>query len=206
MWKSHKQKIVSRASTHAEYYALADCVEEVLPLIGVLCDLGVEIRDPVKIYEDNSGAIALSKTTTTSVVECAYFGARLIGLFFRTPILLLLRFDPCSSYRLLIGFTIWISLFSKMASQRRYCVPNCNVTRADKIPMQSFPNPDIHPNRFRTWLPLAPPFSKKKKKKFLSGTRTLSPHAVPTLHLPGFGAPRSVLTDVTNRMDIDQGI
>ncbi|RVE45099.1 hypothetical protein evm_010208 [Chilo suppressalis] len=42
-----------------------------------------------------------------------------------------------------------------MASQRRYCVPNCNVTRADKIPMQSFPNPDIHPDRFRTWLPLS---------------------------------------------------
>ncbi|RVE45119.1 hypothetical protein evm_010228 [Chilo suppressalis] len=81
-----------------------------------------------------------------------------------------------------------------MASQRRCCVPNCNVTRADKIPMHSFPNPDIHPDRFRTWLPL-----------------TLSPHAVPTgvvptLHLPGFGAPRSVLTDVTNRMNIDQEI
>ncbi|RVE48273.1 hypothetical protein evm_007024 [Chilo suppressalis] len=42
--------------------------------------------------------------------------------------------------------------------------------------------------------------------KFLTWTRTLSPYAVPTLHLPGFGAPRSVLTDVTNRMDIDQGI
>ncbi|RVE54854.1 hypothetical protein evm_000621 [Chilo suppressalis] len=76
-----------------------------------------------------------------------------------------------------------------MASQRRCCVPNCNVTRADKIQMHSFPNPDIHPDRLRTWLPL-----------------TLSPHAVPTLNLPGFGTPRNVLTDVTNRMDIDQGI
>ncbi|RVE43994.1 hypothetical protein evm_011349 [Chilo suppressalis] len=40
--------------------------------------------------------------------------------------------------------------------------------------------------------------------KFLTWTRTLSPHAVPTLL--GFGAPRSVLTDVTNRMNIDQEI
>ncbi|RVE45584.1 hypothetical protein evm_009781 [Chilo suppressalis] len=44
------------------------------------------------------------------------------------------------------------------------------------------------------------------KTKFLTWTRTLSPHAVPTLHLPGFGAPRSVLTDITNRMNIDQEI
>lgn len=61
MWKTHKQKIVSRASTHAEYYALADCVEEVLPVIGLLGDLDVVVKGPVKIFEDNSGAIALSK-------------------------------------------------------------------------------------------------------------------------------------------------
>lgn len=61
MWKTHKQKIVSRASTHAEYYALADCVEEVLPVKGVLGDLGVAVKGPIKIFEDNSGAIALSK-------------------------------------------------------------------------------------------------------------------------------------------------
>ncbi|KAG6438785.1 hypothetical protein O3G_MSEX000222 [Manduca sexta] len=59
-WKSQKQKIVSRASTHAEYYALADCVEEVLPIKGVLSDLDVVINC-IKIYEDNTGAIALSK-------------------------------------------------------------------------------------------------------------------------------------------------
>ena len=40
LWKAQKQKIVSRTSTHAEYYALADCVEEVLPNRGLLKDLG----------------------------------------------------------------------------------------------------------------------------------------------------------------------
>ncbi|KAF2881362.1 hypothetical protein ILUMI_24805 [Ignelater luminosus] len=39
--KSQKQKIVSRASTHAEYYALVNCVEEVTSIKGVLTDLGV---------------------------------------------------------------------------------------------------------------------------------------------------------------------
>lgn len=61
MWRSQKQKIVSRASTHAEFYALANCVEEVLPIKGVLCDLGVNVLNPVNVYEDNSGAIALAK-------------------------------------------------------------------------------------------------------------------------------------------------
>lgn len=61
MWRSQKQKIVSRASTHAEYYALADCVEEVLPIKGVLGDLDVDIKDGINIYEDNTGAIGLAK-------------------------------------------------------------------------------------------------------------------------------------------------
>lgn len=61
MWKPQKQNIVSRASTHAEYYALADCVEEVLPIRGVLSDIDVKVEGSVKIYEDNTGAIALAK-------------------------------------------------------------------------------------------------------------------------------------------------
>ncbi|KAF2891050.1 hypothetical protein ILUMI_15123, partial [Ignelater luminosus] len=61
LWKSQKQKIVSRASTHAKYYALADCVEKVIPIKGILTDLGVMVNPPIKIYEDNTGAIALAK-------------------------------------------------------------------------------------------------------------------------------------------------
>lgn len=60
-WKSQKQKTVSRASTHAEYYALADCVEEVLQIKGVLSDIGID-TNCIKIFEDNTGAIALSKS------------------------------------------------------------------------------------------------------------------------------------------------
>lgn len=61
MWKSQKQKIVSRASTHAEFYALADCVEELLPIKGILDDLNLKITSAIKIYEVNSGAIAFAK-------------------------------------------------------------------------------------------------------------------------------------------------
>lgn len=61
MWKTNKQKVVSRASTHAEYYALANCVEEVLPIRGILSDFDVQLSGPVPIFEDNTGAIALAK-------------------------------------------------------------------------------------------------------------------------------------------------
>lgn len=61
LWKSQKQKIVSRASTHAEYYALAEAVSEILPIRGILSELNVELNTAVKIYEDNTGAISLSK-------------------------------------------------------------------------------------------------------------------------------------------------
>ncbi|KAK9688343.1 GAG-pre-integrase domain [Popillia japonica] len=79
LWKSQKQKIVSRASTHAEYYALANCVEEIrasthaeyyalancveeiIPIQGILEELGITFNSPVKVYQGNSGAITLGK-------------------------------------------------------------------------------------------------------------------------------------------------
>lgn len=61
LWKSQKQKIVSRASTHAEYYALADCVEEIIPIKGILSELNINVSKPITVYEDNSGAIILAQ-------------------------------------------------------------------------------------------------------------------------------------------------
>lgn len=43
LWKSKKQAIVSRASTHAEFYALAECVQEVLPVRGILNDFDIKL-------------------------------------------------------------------------------------------------------------------------------------------------------------------
>ena len=65
-WKSQKQKIVSRASTHAEYYALAECVQETLPIRRILTELGINLTNAVKIYEDNTGAISLGKNRNFS--------------------------------------------------------------------------------------------------------------------------------------------
>ncbi|CAB3248359.1 unnamed protein product [Arctia plantaginis] len=62
-WETIKQKTVSRSSTHAECYALADAAEEVLYIKGILSDLrdNEEYLCNVKIFEDNSGALALAK-------------------------------------------------------------------------------------------------------------------------------------------------
>lgn len=62
-WKTIKQKTVSRSSTHAEYYALADAAEEILFIKGILSDFNVDDAHlcKIKIFEDNSGALALAK-------------------------------------------------------------------------------------------------------------------------------------------------
>lgn len=63
LWKTIKQKTVSRSSTHAEYYALADAAEEILFIKGILSDLNVDDAHlcKIKLFEDNSGALALAK-------------------------------------------------------------------------------------------------------------------------------------------------
>lgn len=41
-------------------YAIADCVEEVLPIKGILSELGAIKDSTIKIYEGINGAIVLS--------------------------------------------------------------------------------------------------------------------------------------------------
>lgn len=60
-WKSRKQSTVALSTCEAEYMALAAATQESMYLVQLL--RGVDSREhvPVKIYEDNQGAIALSK-------------------------------------------------------------------------------------------------------------------------------------------------
>ena len=62
LWKLIKQGAVTSASTHAEYYAIADTIQEVKWLIGLLSELGERNCRPVPVFEDNSGAIVLAET------------------------------------------------------------------------------------------------------------------------------------------------
>ena len=61
-WKSKKQPTVALSTCEAEYMALAATTQECLYLIQLLNGMDSECKYvPVKILEDNQGAIALSK-------------------------------------------------------------------------------------------------------------------------------------------------
>ena len=59
-WKSRKQPTVALSSCEAEYIALSAAVQKGLYLTQLLKDIN-EVCGPVVIFEDNQGAIALSK-------------------------------------------------------------------------------------------------------------------------------------------------
>ena len=59
--KSKKQNIVTKSSTEAEYVALSACVSEIKVIRELLKEFEIEIKEPIRIYEDNSGAISISK-------------------------------------------------------------------------------------------------------------------------------------------------
>lgn len=59
-WKSRKQKCVTKASTYAEYVALSEAVSELKYIRELLKIFGINLIDPIRIYEDNSGAINIA--------------------------------------------------------------------------------------------------------------------------------------------------
>lgn len=59
-WKTKKRKSVVKSSTHAKYTALSETVTEIKYILGILTSF--QINEPltwVKVYEDNSGILAL---------------------------------------------------------------------------------------------------------------------------------------------------
>lgn len=59
-WKCKKQPTVALSSCEAEYMALAAATQEALFLTQLLCDMDTNCQyEPVTIFEDNQGAIAL---------------------------------------------------------------------------------------------------------------------------------------------------
>ena len=60
MWKSQLQTIVACSTTEAEYLCLSQALRKVLPIMELVREMKKpEIR--CKLFEDNSGAIALAK-------------------------------------------------------------------------------------------------------------------------------------------------
>ena len=59
-WRSKKQPVVARSSAEAEYRGMALGVCELLWLKNILQDLGFKPRDAMKLYCDNTSAIAIA--------------------------------------------------------------------------------------------------------------------------------------------------
>ena len=60
-WCSKRQGCVSKSTTEAEYVALSTACQEGIWLGRLLDDISIKQHDPTVIYEDNQGAIQLSK-------------------------------------------------------------------------------------------------------------------------------------------------
>ena len=75
-WKSKKQNIVTKSSTEAEYVALSVCVSEIKLIRELLKEFELEFKEPIRIYEDNAGAISISKfgnlTKNSKYIETHY--------------------------------------------------------------------------------------------------------------------------------------
>lgn len=66
-WKSRKQKSVTKSSTEAEYVALSEALSEVTFIRGLLNEVfKIKFDAPIKIYEDNSGAVSIAKSGNLS--------------------------------------------------------------------------------------------------------------------------------------------
>eukprot|EP00794_Sanderia_malayensis_P007838 gene7838-biopygen6374 len=65
-WKSKRQSVVALSSTEAEYIALSAAAQETIWLRRLLQNLGKEQQNPTRLYEDNQGAIAISKNSRNS--------------------------------------------------------------------------------------------------------------------------------------------
>ncbi len=60
-WSSKRQSSVSRSTTEAEYIVLSNACQEGVWLRRLLSDIKLKQVDPTTIYEDNQGAIQLSR-------------------------------------------------------------------------------------------------------------------------------------------------
>ena len=63
-WKSKKQACVTKSTTEAEYVALSTAAAEAVWIQKLITDIGPKSSDkprPIKIYEDNAGAIRVTK-------------------------------------------------------------------------------------------------------------------------------------------------
>lgn len=60
-WSSKKQSVVALSSTESEYITLSEATRELLWTRRFLHELGLDIKSPMTVYQDNEGTIAFAR-------------------------------------------------------------------------------------------------------------------------------------------------
>jgi hypothetical protein len=71
--KSSKQSLVSTSSTHSEMRALYTLVKDIIFVILLCEDLGIELQLPAIIMEDNSATIQIAQGESAYLKKCKHF-------------------------------------------------------------------------------------------------------------------------------------
>ena len=79
-WKSKKQNTVALLSTEAEFYVLTEATTTLLYIYDILIFMEIEVKLPMKLFIDNTGAIFLannwSTTNRTKHMDVKYYFVR----------------------------------------------------------------------------------------------------------------------------------
>ena len=79
-WKSKKQTTISKSSVEAEYRSMAARVSELIWIIGLMKELGVNLKLPIDIYSDSKAAIQIAVNLVyhekTKYIEIDYYFIR----------------------------------------------------------------------------------------------------------------------------------
>jgi len=71
--KSSKQSLVSTSSTHAEARALYTLLQEIIYVISICQELGIALKLPVLVYEDNYPVVQLTNNLAPKAKKCKHF-------------------------------------------------------------------------------------------------------------------------------------
>jgi hypothetical protein len=71
--KSSKQPLVATSSTHAEARALFTLLQDIIYVISICQELGIELQMPVQIYEDNFPVVQLTNNLAPRTKKCKHF-------------------------------------------------------------------------------------------------------------------------------------
>jgi hypothetical protein len=90
-WKSKKQNVIARSSAEAEYRAMASTTSELIWIKQLLVELGINTREPTKMYCDNQAARHIASNpvfherTKHIEVDCHFIREKIQGKEIETP-------------------------------------------------------------------------------------------------------------------------